>query len=393
MQVWHFSEMAYHPAWDELGHSLRNTIPSRACDPRVAADLYHRYLDEWALCDELGINIMTNEHHASATCIDSVVTVPMAILARETKKARLLCLGMPIANRQDIVRIAEEYAMIDVISRGRVEMGFVKGSPLEIAPANSSPVRMMERYWEAHDLIIKAMTTHDGPFNWEGKHFHYRQVNVWPRPWQQPHPPVWVPCGSHGTAEEVAERGHVMATLNTGYTRTPGLFDAYRKKAAARGHKATPDRLAYLGLVGIGHTKEEGYRRAHQVADYSRTTPRGVAEHFSPPGYNPLPVAAQVLQNDGKGLIGSVLTVQSRNGRRIDAQTATVDDFIDAGLVFAGTPDMVFDQIRQFHDHCGGFGHFLMMAQGGHISHEDTVDNLKLFSKEVLPRLAELSVS
>src|SRR5580704_7829705 len=48
-------------------------------------------------------------------------------------------------------------------------------------------------FWEAHDLILKAMTSHDGPFNWEGTHFHYRQVNVWPRPWQQPHPPVWMP--------------------------------------------------------------------------------------------------------------------------------------------------------------------------------------------------------
>ena len=134
MKVWHFSEMAYHPGWDELGHSLRNTIPSRVADPKVVSDLYNRYLDEWALCDQLGINIMVNEHHASATCLDSVCTVPLAILARETKKVRLLCLGMPIGNRFDAVRVAEEYSMIDCISRGRIEMGFVKGSPLEIAP-------------------------------------------------------------------------------------------------------------------------------------------------------------------------------------------------------------------------------------------------------------------
>ena len=390
MQVWHFSEMAYHPAWDELGHSLRNTIPSRACDPKVAADLYHRYLDEWALCDELDLNIMVNEHHASATCIDSVCTVPMAILARETKKARLLCLGMPIANRFDAVRVAEEYSMIDVISRGRVEMGFVKGSPLEIAPANSNPVNMMERFWKAHDLIIKAMTTHDGPFNWEGRYFQYRNVNVWPRPYQAPHPPVWITAGSHESAQQVAEHGYVIATLNTGYTRTPALFDAYRQKARAVGKSDAADRFAYLALIGVGDTKEEGYRLAHQVADYSRTTPRAVTEHFSPPGYNPLPVHAKMLRADGKGPVGAIMTVESRNGRRIDASTATVDDFIDAGLVFAGTPDMVFDQIKQFHDHVGGFGHLLMMAQGGHISHKDTTANLKLFSKEVLPRLAEL---
>ena len=171
MKVWHFSELAYYPAWEELGAQLRNVVPSRLCDPKVAADLYHRGLDEWALCDELGLNIMVNEHHATATCIDSVCTIPMAILARETKKARLLCLGMPIGNRFDAVRVAEEYSMLDVISRGRVEMGFVKGAPFEVTPANSNPADLMTRFWEAHDLILKAMTTHDGPFNWEGRYY------------------------------------------------------------------------------------------------------------------------------------------------------------------------------------------------------------------------------
>ncbi len=243
MQVWHFSEMAYHPAWQHLDDTYRVIIPSRLFDPKVGADLYHRYLDEWALCDELGINIMTNEHHATATCADSVCTIPMAILARETKKVRLLALGMPIGNRNDPIRVAEEYSMIDVISRGRVEMGFVKGVPFEISPANTNPAELMERFWEAHDLILKAMSSHDGPFSWEGTHFHYRSVNVWPRPWQQPHPPVWMPVGSPGSAEEAAARGITIGVLNTGWVRTPAIFDAYRKKAAEAGREMRPDKL------------------------------------------------------------------------------------------------------------------------------------------------------
>ena len=82
--------------------------------------------------------------------------------------------------------MAEEYAMLDVISRGRLKMGFVKGAPFEVWPANSNPATLMERLREAHDLILKALTSHDGPLNWEGEHFHYRQVNVWPRPYQSP---------------------------------------------------------------------------------------------------------------------------------------------------------------------------------------------------------------
>lgn len=384
MKVWHFSEMAYHPGWEELGDSLRNVIPSRVYDPRVGADLYHRYLDEWALCDELGLNIMVNEHHTTATCTTAVCTIPMAILARETKQARLLCLGMPIANRQDCVRVAEEYAMLDVISRGRVEMGLVKGSPFELSPANSNPADLTDRFWEAHDLILKALSTRDGPFNWEGRHYHYRQVNVWPRPWQEPHPPVWMTVSSPESARAVGAKGYVVASLNTGYARTPLIYGAYREASAEAG-RGTPaaDRFAYLAMVGVGETAEEGRRRAHQILDYSRTTPRVASQFVFPPGYAPAGPTGQALR-------GFKRTIPLRDGSTADMRTATVDQFVNAGIAFAGTPDQVFEQIREFHEHVGGFGHLLMMGQGGHLSHEDTVANLTLFSKEVLPRLAEL---
>ena len=389
MHVWHFSEMAYHPAWPSLDETYRVTIPSRLFDPKVGADLYHRYLDEWALCDELGINIMTNEHHATATCADSVCTIPMAILARETKKVRLLALGMPIANRENPLRVAEEYSMIDVISRGRVEMGFVKGVPFEISPANSNPADLMERFWEAHDLILKAMQTQDGPFNWEGTHFHYRSVNIWPRPYQQPHPPVWMPVGSEGSAREAAARDITIGVLNTGWVRTPGIFDAYRRTEAETGRPERRDRLAYMALIGVGETREDGWRRADQILGYSRTSGIVSPQFMNPAGYVSPEISAQMLKAGGAA--GARATrVQTKDGRPLNPRTMSVEDAIDAGLVFAGTPDDVFDQIRAFHAHVGGFGHLLMMGQGGTISHEDTIGNLTMFSKEVLPRLSEL---
>ena len=389
MQVWHFSEMAYHPAWPELGDSYRVTIPNRLFDPEVGADLYHRYLDEWALCDELGINIMTNEHHATATCADSVCTIPMAILARETKKVRLLALGMPIGNRNDPVRVAEEYATIDVISRGRLDMGFVKGVPFEISPANTNPADLVERFWEAHDLILKAMTSHDGPFNWEGTHFQYRSVNVWPRPYQEPHPPVWTPVGSEGSAREAAARGITIGVLNTGWVRTPGIFRAYRDSAAQAGREMSPDKLAYMALIGVADTREEGWRRADQILGYSRTSGIVSPQFMNPAGYVSAEVSAQMLKAGGAA--GARATrVQTKDGRPLNPRTMSVEDAIDAGLVFAGTPDDVFAQIKAFHAHVGGFSHLLMMGQGGLISHEDTVANLTMFSREVLPRLTEL---
>ena len=154
MKSWYFCEMSYHPAWRKTDGPIRNTIPSALYDPAEGSALYNRYLDEYAMCDELGINLMFNEHHSTATCLSTICTIPLAIMARQTKRARLLALGMPLANRRDPLRIAEEYAMVDVISGGRVEMGFVKGSPQEVFPANGNPVDLMERFWEAHALIV-----------------------------------------------------------------------------------------------------------------------------------------------------------------------------------------------------------------------------------------------
>jgi alkanesulfonate monooxygenase SsuD/methylene tetrahydromethanopterin reductase-like flavin-dependent oxidoreductase (luciferase family) len=390
MKVWHFNEMSHHQAWEHAGESVRVDVPSRLYDPVIGADLYNRYLDEWALCDELGINIMVNEHHAASTCLSSICTIPLAILARETKRVRLLALGMPVANRLEPIRVAEEFAMIDVISRGRLEMGLIKGAPYEIAVSNSNPATLMERYWEAHDLILKALTTQDGPFNWEGKYFQHRKVNVWPRPFQQPHPPVWVPAGSVKSAREIAERGHVMATFNTGW-RTKGLFDAYKERAAELGWTATPDRFAYLGIVGVGNTKEEGFRIASQIMEHFTVNTVVAPQYTKPPGYNSVEDMTRALRSGTKGATGLIATAMTRDGKVLEKRRATVEEYIDAGIVFAGTPDMVFEQIREFVNKAGSLGHLLMQGQAAWLSHEDTVRNLTLFSKEVLPRLEGLT--
>ena len=271
MRTWYFSEMAYHPAWDKglARGSLRVNFPNEVVDPREAGALLNRYLDEFALCDEVGLDIMVNEHHSTATCMTVSVPMALAVIARETKKARLLTLGNPIANRPDPVRVAEEMAWLDCLSGGRLEMGLVKGAPYEIAPANSNPGRLMRRYWEAHDLILKALSTHDGPFSWEGEFFQYRNVNIWPRPIQQPTPPVWMTGMSVETGKLAAEKGHVVGTLLSGGLAKP-MYDAYRKRARELGWEAGPDRMAYAAIVGVGTTREEGLRRCAEFPQARR---------------------------------------------------------------------------------------------------------------------------
>jgi alkanesulfonate monooxygenase SsuD/methylene tetrahydromethanopterin reductase-like flavin-dependent oxidoreductase (luciferase family) len=388
MRVWYFSEMAYHPAWEEglKRGSLRVVLPNRNYDPQLGHQLLNRYLDEFALCDEVGLDIMVNEHHSTATCLTISVPMALAIIARETKRSRLLSLGTPIANRPDPVRVAEEMAWLDVLSGGRLEMGLVKGAAYEIAPANSNPANLMRRYWEAHDLILKAMSTTDGPFNWEGEFFHYRNVNIWPRPLQQPTPPVWMTGTSVETGRMAAERGHVVGTLLSGHVAGP-LFAAYRQRAQELGWTAGPDRLAYAAVVGVGETREEGRRRANLAADYVRTSPVVLEPFTNPPGYNSLGANVAALKSGGK----RTGFIRDRHGNPVDHTTATLDQMMESATCFAGTPDDVYDQIKALNDRVGGFGHLLFFGQGGFLDHTDTVANITLFGREVMPRLRELN--
>src|SRR3984957_16235387 len=122
MKLWHFSEGAYPflPEEHDYG-SIRVTLPNRIYDPKIGAELYHRFLDEWLYADEEGLDIQINEHHQTPTCVDPAAPILLGILARQTRRARLLILGNPIGNRNQPVRVAEEMAMVDVISKGRVE--------------------------------------------------------------------------------------------------------------------------------------------------------------------------------------------------------------------------------------------------------------------------------
>lgn len=383
MRVFHFSEQPYPDAWLPEFPSLKVDIPNFLCDPKIAADLYHRYQDEWMLADELGINIMVNEHHGTATCLSSSCMITLSILARITKRARILALGVPLANRNDPLRVAEELSMIDVISRGRLEMGFVKGVPYEIAIANNSPIDMMDRLWESHDFILKAMTTTDGPFSWKSENIDHRVVNIWPRPYQQPHPPVWITGASSSSAKAVAERGHVFATFLSGYA-TRKTFDVYRETYLAKWSKPAPaDRLAYLALCAVADTEEEALKRAYKVAGYVRTISAVSEPYLNPPGYVSVADNVRALANFGKPRLG----LQLSGGRTVYPATATCEELIEGGLLFAGTPDQVRDQIKKFSEAMGGFGNLLLMFQGGDLGHAETADSLTLFGREVLPQI------
>ena len=92
MRAWYFTEMPYpHLPPMEQMTTMRVSLPARHFDPKVGADLYNRYLDEHMIADECGLDLMVNEHHQTATCLDVAAPLSLAILARQTKNARLWC--------------------------------------------------------------------------------------------------------------------------------------------------------------------------------------------------------------------------------------------------------------------------------------------------------------
>ena len=375
MRTWYFSENAYPYLPDESTYeSVRVTLPNGVIDPKTMADLYHRYLDEWQFAEEHGLDLMLNEHHQSASNLNPAAAVVLGARTRITKKSRILILGNPIANRRDPVRVAEEMAMADNYSRGRLEVGFVRGVPYEISAVNSKPVNMADRMWEAHDLIKQAWTTHDGPFNWEGRYFNYRQVNIWPRPYQEPHPPIWFTGTSPAQIPKIAEHGYVAATFLTGFAQTKVIFDTYRAKRASLGLPMSLDRLAYAALVFVGKTDEEGFDGARKLMWYFQANK--VPPQFSnPPGYASLKAAVGFM----------------RGGETHFDKKSSLEHCIESGLVFAGSPDTVCRQIDKHYAAVGGYGHLLAMGQAGFLEHDQTVAGIAMLGDEIAPRLRAIA--
>ena len=184
-QYYYFTEQpytGYDPALQEKHPSLRLTLPNKHFDPELGSRLFSKYHGWYAIADEVGFDgIMINEHHTAPFCMQASINITGAVLAKITRRAKILMLGNPLPVIDNPLRLSEELAMIDMISGGRLISGFVRGGGVENLANNVNPVYNRERFEEAHDLIVAAWTR-PGPFRWDGKHFQYRVVNPWALP-------------------------------------------------------------------------------------------------------------------------------------------------------------------------------------------------------------------
>ncbi len=294
-QYYYFSEQpytAYDASIQNQYPSLRLTLPNALFDPAIASDLYNRYHDEYQVADDVGFDgIMINEHHTAPFCMQASITITGAILAKITKRVRILMLGAPLPIVDNPLRLAEELAMIDCISRGRLISGFVRGGGVENLANNVNPAYNRERFEEAHDFVIAAWTK-PGPFRWEGTHFQYRVVNPWVLPLQKPHPPIMVPgTASPETVIWAAQHRYPYVVLGSSLAQTQELVALYRDTALESGYEMGPEHIGYLIRVFVADTEAKAQAEGHNFFWQNGALGKQPREWIAPPGYASVDVA------------------------------------------------------------------------------------------------------
>jgi alkanesulfonate monooxygenase SsuD/methylene tetrahydromethanopterin reductase-like flavin-dependent oxidoreductase (luciferase family) len=378
LEVYWFSEQPYgHVTEDDLApyESGRMHFPNTNFDPEKAHVLYNNYHEQYAWADEVGFDgIMSNEHHSSYWCMKPSVNVDAAVISKVTKRTKIAMLGNVIA-LNDPVKMAEEIAMLDCISGGRIVSGFVRGTAVETLHAGISPTENRERFEEAHDLILKCWTT-PGPFRWEGRHFPHRMVNPWVVPIQKPHPPVWFPgTGSPESVIWAAKHQYPYMNLGSLLDLTKQLKGIYHETAREVGFDPGPEHFGYLMRCLVADTDEKAQEIGRTFLWTENHRNRGPVEFNDPPGYQ----SREALRiKMSRPLIGT-----GTMGRRM-----TYEELQDAHNIIVGSPETVISKLRYVKNDLNP-GYLLIYGNEGNMPHEAVMRSIELLGTRVIPALKE----
>ncbi len=383
MQFFAFTLMPwpYLPAdYLERFNSAWVTLPNTFFDPEKGHDLYNRYLDDLTYAAQAGFDgLGVNEHHQTAYGLMPSPNLMASMLVQRTQgmNTKIAILGNALPLRDHPLRIAEEIAMLDVISGGRIISGFVRGIGAEYPTFGLNPAHSRERFLEAHDLIVKAWTE-PGPFPWVGKHYHFRYVNPWPRPLQQPHPPIWAPSqGSGETIDWAAEHRYTYCQTYSPLEAIEGFFNQYREAAQRAGYTAGPEQLAWSVPIYVGRTDEEARVEAWpHLSMFVNDLLRMPTELFLPPNYTSEASMAKIAAAK----------------RSIIGKRQTFEDLDRAGLAIVGSPDTVVRRLEEAHKRLG-FGNLVCVFQYGSMPADQARRNVDRIAEHVMPRLRELDTA
>jgi len=364
----------------EKNRSVWVDVPSHLFDAEIATRTYNETLDELKYAAEMGYDgICVNEHHQNAYGLMPSPNLMGSVMARETKDVAIIIMGNSIALYDPPIRVAEEFAMLDCISGGRLVAGFPVGSAMDTAYGyGSNPALLRDKYAEAEELILKAWTEKE-VFAFDGKYTQLRYVNIWPRPMQKPRPPVWVPgAGSIETWNTCIDKGHLYAYLSySGYKRGKQVMDGFWKVANAAGVD-NPYHAGFLQLVCVADNEQELHDKYAAHTEYFFNKMLHIYPGFAdPPGYR----TADTIK---AGLLS-----QTTSFGRGSTKELTFDEFREAGNVVAGTPSQVTEQLREIAKDLH-IGHLMLLNQFGSIPHELAKENIRRTAQEVVPNLRDM---
>ena len=345
-------------------------IPPAYHDATTSVQSYQEGMEECEFAEEMGFEwISFSEHHYSGRIATGNPVVMAAAVAERCKKAKIAILGqlLPLNNP---VRIAEELGMLDTLTNGRLIIGFLRGTPNEDQTYSVNPAEGRGRLLEGMELVIKALTEPQ-PFSWEGRYYQFRTVSVWPRPVQQPMPPVVVATRSDDTIEYAAAHRLGLGVSFIPVDQMAKVTDKYYKWCQDAGWKPEPNNVVYRGSIYLGETDQA----AQEWMDGRKNAgpPRG-----------------------GIAMAGNVpgAVLAARAGEEYDLRSvlagSAFGDVAGAArsLSFMGGPDTVVEQMKAFHDQTGAGVMDLFFQQPG-VDHRDIMRQLDLFGREVLPRIKE----
>jgi alkanesulfonate monooxygenase SsuD/methylene tetrahydromethanopterin reductase-like flavin-dependent oxidoreductase (luciferase family) len=352
-------------------------LPNSAYDPKKGHELYNRYLDELELSEALGFDgVVLNEHHFTAYGLMPSPNIICATLARRTKRIKIAILGNITPVRDHPLMVAEELAMLDNIMGGRLISGFVRGIGIEYLIWGVNPTCSHERFHESQELIVRAWTERK-PFAFEGKHYHIPWVNIWPTPYQEPHPPIWTPTnGSTETVEWAARADHRYKYVQnlSAAAACKKYMDMYRATAERNGWEATPANLGWGCPVYVAETDEAAVREMKPHVESLYNTFFRIPPHrFFPPGYTSVESMKRIVV-DKVPIFG----------------VQTIENLMKHGVVLCGSPKTVREQLEAnaaewgFDTHLGVF-HF------GTLPRDLTERSLRLFASEVAPHLRHIN--
>jgi alkanesulfonate monooxygenase SsuD/methylene tetrahydromethanopterin reductase-like flavin-dependent oxidoreductase (luciferase family) len=395
MHLMWFTERAYHHVPEDEVLRLRSFfgVPNRFFDPQKGAQLLNQYLDEKIYSDELGFDgVMLNEHHGTPFCMGAVMDVEAAVLARCTRKVKIVLLGNPLPVAANPLRLAEELAMIDLISGGRLVPGWVRGAGSEQLANNANPAYNREYFEEAHDLVIAAWTR-PGPFRWEGKHFNFRFVNPWVLPLQKPHPPIWIPgLISPETVRWCAEHRYPYVALATMLEPTLEMWRMYTDRAAEMGYQAGPENFGYLQPVFVHETEEKADAMARLFLFGGGFSHFARPEWMFPPGYNSKAATRRLSTLYANPNTPGLSFVSQDHTEDLNALRKTIhaayEGSKDSLQMIAGTPKTVIPKLKKVLSvlRPGIFSFWL----DGPAPAEDRMTCLRLLGTEVIPKLREI---